>query len=339
MNVRFLRFGRLNSRRWGEYLARFSILHVAAYLLVGAGALVLKNLLAPADLVAIDFLDPYRLTLWPVLVEGLRGLVLAIVFYPFYRLVADSTRSWWLLFLPLWGLTVIGSIDTWLGSIEGVIYTEITPGAHLFFLAASAVQFGLLVGGLRWLARRRRLWTAKPDWVDTPGPALGNLPFWGYLGRFTVVYVGAYLVAGIAFWVIHDYGTVIPESGAFALWRPLDHPFVQFAVLFQVGRGALLALLLFPLYRWFFGRSHGWLRLFGVFWGAIYLGTPATVHNLIADVRGPGPLADLLFGTAEVMAQLLGFAVVFWFWQHRRRSHRGVIGRLVHRFRGDQPTP
>jgi hypothetical protein len=59
--------------------------------------------LSPADLVAIDFFESYRIALWPVLIEGLRGLVLAGVFYPFYRLVAASNRRLWVLFVSLWG--------------------------------------------------------------------------------------------------------------------------------------------------------------------------------------------------------------------------------------------
>lgn len=326
-------------RQWGRYLARFSILHVAAYIVVGSGALVLQDALAPADLVAIDFFEPYRIALWPVLIEGLRGLILAAIFYPFYRLATDSARSWWLLFLPLWGLTVIGSIDPWLGAIEGVIYTEITLVAHLFFLATSAIQYGLLVGGLQWVAQHSPSSTFDPEWLRDNRPTLRSLQFWGYLGRFTIIYVGAYLVAGIAFFIIHDYGMVIPESGAFALWRPLDHPFIQLAILFQVGRGALLGLLLFPLYGWFFGRDYGWLRLFGVFWGAIYLGAPPTVHNLIGELLAPGPLIDLLFGTAELTVQLLGFSIVFWSWQRRRQSHTGTIGRLLQRVSGKPPNP
>jgi hypothetical protein len=328
----------LNRGQWGRYLAQFSLLHVAAYVVVGSSVLAFQDVLVPADLVAIDFFEPYRIAVWSVLVEGLRGLVLAAVFYPFYRLAATVIRGWWVLFLPLWGLTVVGSIDPWLGSIEGVIYTEITPAAHLFFLGASAVQYGLLVGGLRWMARRRPIGTSQPNWLRDDVPSPGSLAFWGYLGRFVLVYVGAYLVAGIAFFVIHDYGTIIPESEAFALWRPLDHPYVQLAILFQVGRGALLGLLLFPLYGWFFGDDHGWLRLFGVFWGGIYLGTPAAVHNLVDDVLAPGPLTDLLFGTAELTIQLLGFALVFWVWESRRRSHPGIVGRLLRPGTGDRPA-
>jgi hypothetical protein len=328
----------LNQGQWGRYLAQFSLLHVAAYVVVGSSALALQDVLAPTELVAIDFFEPYHIAAWPVLVEGLRGLVLAVVFYPFYRLAASATRGWWVLFLPLWGLTVVGSIDPWLGSIEGVIYTEITPVAHLFFLGTSAVQYGLLVGGLRWMARHRPIGTSKPDWLRVGGPTPGSLAFWGYLGRFVLVYVGADLVAGIAFFVIHDYGTVVPQSEAFALWRPLDHPFVQLAILFQVGRGALLGLLLLPLYGRFFGDDHGWLPLFAIFWGGIYLGTPAAIHNLVADVLAPGPLADLLFGTAELTIQLLAFALVFWFWESRRHSHPGIVGRLLRRGTGDRPA-
>lgn len=338
VSFRFVRLDHVTRGRWGRYLALFSILHVAAYVIVGSGAVVLQDALAPADVVALDFFEPYRLAPWSVLVEALRGLVIAVVFYPFYRLAADATRSWWSLFLPLWGLTVVGSIDPWLGSVEGVIYTEITPTAHVFFLVASAIQYGLLVGGLRWVAQRRPVATSRPERLRDDGPVPGSFRFWGYLGRFTVVYVGAYLIAGVAFWVIHDYGTVIPASGAFALWRPLDHPFIRFAVLFQIGRGALLALLLFPLYGWFFEGDRGWVRLFGVFWGGIYLSTPSTVRSLGTELTTPGPLADLLFGTAELTVQLLGFAVVFWFWQRRRQSHAGLVGRLIRRVTGNAPN-
>lgn len=325
----------IDRRWWRGYLTRVAVLHVATYLVVGTAFLAVPDALTPADLVAIEFLQPYRLAPLAVAVQALRGVAIALVFYPFYRLAADTDRGWWVLFVPLWGLTVVGSIEPWLGSIEGLIYTEITPAAHLAFLAASAVQYALFVGGLRWLARRRPLDADRPAWLTAGWPDPRQLPFWGYLGRFTVVYVAAYLTAGVAFFVLHDYETVIPASEAFALWRPLDHPIVQFAVVFQVARGALLALLLVPLYGWIFDRPHGWLRLFAVLWGGIYLATPAAVPTLVADLTSPGPLRDLLFGTAELTVQFIAFAVLFWAWQRRSRRRRGTVDRGINRMSGD----
>ena len=232
---------------------------------------------------------------------------------------------------------VIGSIDPWLGSVEGVIYTEITPVAHLFFLTASAIQYGLLLGGLRWMAQRRPVGTSRPEWLRE-----GSIPrvvqilgisrsLHGRVRR--CVSRGRYRILGHSR-LRHGH----PRSDAFALWRPLDRPLIQFAILFQVGRGALLGVLLFPLYGWFFGRNHRWLRLFGGFWAAIYLDTPPAVRYLVAEVLTPGPLADVLFGTAELTVQLLGYSLAFWTWENRRRSNVGIIGRLIQRVTGSPPS-
>lgn len=324
----------LDRSQLSAYLGRFATVHLLAYLVVGTGAILVERTLAPADLVAIDFFEPYQLDAWAVVLELLRGLVLAAVVLPFYRQVTDGEWGWTWLFLPLWGLTVIGSIDPWLGSIEGVIYTEITATGHLYVLGATAVQYAILVVVLGWLDRRRpiRSGDGLPTDVATPTPR--RLGFWGYLGRFTLVYVAAYLVAGVTFFVLMDYGTVIPESGVFALWRPLDHPFVQFAVLFQLGRGAMLGLLVLSLYSWMFSWDRGWLGLFAVLWGGTWLGAPPTVRNLVTDLLSPGPLADMLFGTTELTVQMLAFAVVFWTWQRRVLDRPGLVGRAVARMAG-----
>jgi hypothetical protein len=319
----------LRTNQFGTYLARFSLVHVISYALVGGAALFLQRYLSPADVFALDFFAPYQIAPGPILLEAIRALVLGVIFLPFFRIAKESRWGAWVLFAPLWGLTIIGSIDTWVGSIEGVIYTETTAAAHLFFLLASAVQYGLVVSVLLWSERRRPSLPRiqRPDGSGRPTP--GSAPFWGYLSRFTLVYVAAYLTAGIAFFILHDYGTVIPDSAAFALWRPMDHPFIQLAILFQFARGAFLGLLLFPVYGWVFSSSRGWLLVFFVMWGGTYLGTPATVRNLVGDVLSPGPLTDMLFGTAEITVQMLGFALVFWFWQRRATRRTGLVARII----------
>lgn len=321
-------------RRLARYVGRFGLLHLGAYVLVGGLALGLVSNLPSADASAIAFFQPYRLTGGALLTEALRAVVLALVFSPFYRVVTRSTWGWSALFLPLWGLTIVGSIDPMPGSIEGVIYTTTPAGAHLFVLAATAVQYGLLVGVLRWWEMRDPILADRPPLEGEDWPAPTTPGFWGYLTRFSLLYVVAYLAAGLTFWVLQDYETVLPAQAAFAMWRPLDHPFVQFAVVFQVGRGAMLGLLVFPLFGRLFSGAQGWLTLFGVLWGATFLGAPATVGNLVTDLLSPGPLTDMLLGTSEVTAQMLGFALVFWAWQGRVMERRGVVMRIVERVRG-----
>lgn len=328
-NSAFSLYRDLEPSHFSAYLTRFSILHLISYSLVGSVALFFQGYLAPTDVFALEFFAPYQIALGPILIEAIRALVVGVIFLPFFRLAKESRWGGLVLFAPLWGLTIIGSIDTWVGSIEGVIYTETTAVAHLFFLLASAVQYGIVVISLLWLERRYPTLPKihRPNSIGIPAP--GSVAFWGYLSRFTLVYVAAYLTAGIAFFVLHDYATVIPESAAFALWRPLDHPFIQLAILFQFARGAFIGVLLFPVYSWVFSSSRGWFLLFVVMWGGTYLGTPATVRNLVGDALSPGPFTDILFGTAELTVQMLGFALVFWFWQSRRIDRPGLVGRLI----------
>ena len=67
------------------------------------------------------------------------------------------------------------------------------------------------------------------------------------------------------------------------------------------------------------------------------MSVPPTVHNLIAEMLSPALLSDLLFGTAELTVQLLGFSIVCWFWQSRRQSHTGIVGRLIGVVTDDPP--
>ena len=55
--------------------------------------------------------------------------------------------------------------------------------------------------------------------------------------------------------------------------------------------------------------------------------------NLVTDLLSPGPLTDMLLGTSEVTAQMLGFALVFWVWERRVLERSGVVMRVVDRIR------
>ena len=74
------------------------------------------------------------------LIQILRGAFLALVLFPFYKVIVDSKRGWLKLFGVLWGLTLIGAVAATPGSIEGLIYTKTPLIEHLIGLPEVTVQ-------------------------------------------------------------------------------------------------------------------------------------------------------------------------------------------------------
>jgi hypothetical protein len=103
-------------------------------------------------------MDSPLVALGPAL-QPIRGLILAVVLYPFREVILESERGW----LKLWGLLVgIGILSTYAaatGSVEGLIYTEIPLRFHLFGLpevwGQSLLTSLCLVG---WYRRPHRAW-------------------------------------------------------------------------------------------------------------------------------------------------------------------------------------
>lgn len=318
-----------STREWENYLGRFSLAHLASYILAGGVYLTLLNALDLTHLEALTFFDPYTpISIPTVITQLLRGVVLGLIFYPFYRVVVRNNRHWVVLFIALWGLSVIGSIQPYIGSIEGVIYTETSAVAHLFFLAVSGFQYGILTIGL-WVVTDREQLRGLDSTTERGLSGIVSARFGGYLTRFTVVYVLVYLSAGIAFMMLQDYETVLAMSEQYQLFRPLDHQLVQIAPLIQFGRGALLALCIYPIYDRVFRENRGYLTLFVVLWGGTFLASPTIIDGFIADLFNSGTLADLVFGTAEITVQMIAFVVVFWLWQTQVSDSPGLVYRTV----------
>jgi hypothetical protein len=70
----------------------------------------------------------------------MRAGIMALVLYPFYRIIVRDKDGLIVLFGALWGLAILGSLEPPPGTIEGMIYTETTAVEHLLVLAAGAVQ-------------------------------------------------------------------------------------------------------------------------------------------------------------------------------------------------------
>ncbi|MEZ4238200.1 MAG: hypothetical protein R3F59_19035 [Myxococcota bacterium] len=146
---------------FGTFAWRVTASHVATYLVFG---LLASTLLDYATYWDTPWMAVYRPMDAPIVALGpalqcVRGLVFAVVLYPFRDVFLAGTRGW----LSLWGLLVgIGILSTYAagpGSVEGVIYTALPWRFHLFGLPevyGQSLAFSLCLVG--WYRRPHRAW-------------------------------------------------------------------------------------------------------------------------------------------------------------------------------------
>ena len=145
-----------------------------------------------------------------------------------------------------------------------------------------------------------------------------NKKLLGYVGRFTLLHVVTYTVAGVIFMNLFNYAEVFQTSEVFAHFRSIESPIMQAVPFLQIIRGIIFALILYPFYEVIVNHKRGWLILFGVLWGLTYLGSvEATLGSIEGMIYTKASLAEHLVGMPEVTIQMLVFSWLFVKWEKR----------------------
>jgi len=139
-----MKFGKLNlGKKFYYYTARFTIVHVLTYMFVGVVFANLQNY--KAAFISIEQYENYR-TLNSAVVRAapffqiFRGSFFAVILYPFYETIMKSEYGWVKLFFVIWGFAFIGTVAPIPGSIEGLIYTDLSLREHLMGFPEVTVQ-------------------------------------------------------------------------------------------------------------------------------------------------------------------------------------------------------
>ena len=139
------------------YLKRFTLIHLLTYLVCGVIFMNLmgyqKEFLNNENFARFRSLDS-PIVQASVLFQFLRGVMFAIILYPFREKITKSKFGWLMLFGVLWGMTCLGAVNATSGSIEGLIYTDVSLKAHLIGMPeviTQAAGFSVLF----WLWERR----------------------------------------------------------------------------------------------------------------------------------------------------------------------------------------
>jgi len=293
---------------------------VTIYIAAATVFLFIQHRLPESSRIALDFYEPYQLGWYGAVNKLFVAVVLALVLYPFRRLLDDRRRGVLVLFTALWGIALLGNLDPRPGSIEGMIYTTTSLGEHLLVLLVGGLQFLLVSWGfVRWQSSAQSGEKLPEQDISPEYPSGGRLK--GYLLRFTLVHFLVYQIVGSLFYQISGYEEALATMEAFSLWRPLESLTMVAAVFFgQIARGMLLALFFSPFYKVFISRKQGWLMLFGLLVGLKVFSTSSLIpESWSFEVQ------ELLVGLPEVFAQTLVFALLFFSWERRRIGKKSEV--------------
>jgi hypothetical protein len=126
---------------------RITSVHVITYFIVGILAMTIfnyKDVFTSGNLGS--FMKP---TDSPIVALGpglqvFRGLIFALVLWPFKSIVIDSKYGWFKLWALFIGLSILSTFGPALGSIDGMIYTTIPLKQQILFLPELIIQSFLL---------------------------------------------------------------------------------------------------------------------------------------------------------------------------------------------------
>lgn len=139
-----------------------------------------------------------------------------------------------------------------------------------------------------------------------------------FLWRVTSVQVISYFVFGLIFSTAFNYSNAYATSILSAFMKPTSSPWVAAGPLFQVIRGIVFTIVLFPFRNVFLKNRHGWLLLWGLFIGLAIIGpvgpAPGSVEGMVYTKL---PLIYHLYGLPEVLMQTLFFSLGIFYWYRK----------------------
>lgn len=153
--------GKLSRPPFGAFAWRVISLQMLTYFICGLLAFFILDYREAFEQTDLRFLmlptDSPWVAAGPAL-QVIRGLLFALVLYPLageFMRRANGALVLWSLFL---GLAILGTCGPSPGSFEGMIYTKLPIGMHLFGLPEVVLQTLLFSTGLVWWCHKPARW-------------------------------------------------------------------------------------------------------------------------------------------------------------------------------------
>jgi len=155
--------------------------------------------------------------------------------------------------------------------------------------------------------------------------------FLGFVFRVTVLHTVTYWLFGLVFGVFlfnYHYWYSVPPLSLYM--KPTTSIWVFAGPLFQLIRGPIMALVLYPFRNVFLNRKYGWMYLWGLFFGLAILNAPGpapgSIEGMVFTVI---PLWLQIAFLPETVLQTLALSFLIYLWQNRPDDKKLLILFLI----------
>ena len=130
-----------------------------------------------------------------------------------------------------------------------------------------------------------------------------------FVARVTIIHVCTYILCGMVFSTLFDYGTLFKAGNAVYFMRSMDSTSVLIGPCVQILRGVLFGLVLLLFRNSYEGRRYGWLRLWAIILVLGIIDTPGPAPCSIEGVVYTQlPIEFHIKGAPEILVQTLLFS-------------------------------
>ncbi len=155
-------------------------------------------------------------------------------------------------------------------------------------------------------------------------------PIFGFVIRFTIIHFVTYVVFGLIFMTLLNYHVLymLPEIAIFM--RPTTSIWVLAGPLFQLIRGPIMALAIYPFRKVILDNRRGWILLWGLFVALAILSpagaAPCSIEGIVYSVL---PLWFHLIGLPEILLQTLALSFLFYVWEQNPEEKKISIPLII----------
>jgi len=133
----------MKKKSFGSFSWKVISLHMITYMIAG---IIFSSLFSYEQLYKTgglsklmkDFSSPW-ISAGPSL-QLIRGFLFSIVLWPFYDFIFSRPKGWTLIWLLFIGLAILGTTGPSPGSLEGIVYTQLSLKEHLIGLPEVLLQ-------------------------------------------------------------------------------------------------------------------------------------------------------------------------------------------------------
>jgi hypothetical protein len=155
-------------------------------------------------------------------------------------------------------------------------------------------------------------------------------PYLTFFFRIAAAHIISYFVAGLLAFQFINYKELFESAPFSEFMKPMNSAAVASGPAWQIIRGFILSIALWPFKSIFLHNNYGWLKLWVLLMGLSILSTAAAAPGSIDGfIYTTIPVSKQMLGYFEVIPQTLLFSLIVYYWYQKPGKGWNIITSIL----------